>query len=119
VVGEGRDLDAALAQWRQAEADDVETVEEVLAKPALGDEALEVGVGRCDDADVDPDRMRLADGMNLGGFEEPQQLGLDVEGGLADLVEEERANNFRAVSDLGQKNQPSCRTIPAERGGFV
>ena len=35
--------------------------------------------------------LRLADRVHLAGLEEAQQLGLDVEAGVADFVEEERA----------------------------
>ena len=79
VLDEQRNLLAALAQRRHVEADDVEAVEEVFAKAAVGDELFEVGVGGGDDADVDGDGPRLAERMDLAGLEEAQQLGLHVE----------------------------------------
>ena len=84
-------LDAALAQRRQVQAHDAEAVEEVLAEAAVADQGFEVGVGGGDDADVDAGGLRLADRMDLAGLEKAQQLGLDVEAGVADLVEEQRA----------------------------
>ena len=51
-----------------------------------------------DDADVDVDRLRLADAAHLAAIEHAQQLRLEVERELADLVEEQRA----AVGGLDQ-----------------
>ena len=91
MVDERRNLLAPLAQRRQPQPDDVEAVEEVLAEPALGDQRFEVGVGRGDDADVDLDRLRLAEAVHFVGLEEAQQLGLELGPDLGNLVEEERA----------------------------
>ena len=81
---------------------DVEAVEQVLAEASLGDELLEVGVGGGDDADVDLDRVRLAERMDLVGLEEAQQLRLEVEADVADFVEEERAAGGGA-DDAGER----------------
>ena len=91
MLDQRRDLLAPFAQRRHRQAHDVQAVEEVLAEPPLVDHLLEVGVGRGDDADVDVDRPRLAERVDLARLEEAQQLGLHVERDLADLVEEERA----------------------------
>ena len=53
---------------------------------------------RRDHADVDVDRLRLADAPDLAAIEHAQQLRLEVERELADLVEEQRA----AVRGLDQ-----------------
>ncbi len=53
VVGQHRNLDAAFAQRRDVQADDVEAVEEVFAEAALRDQRVEVGVGGGDQAHVD------------------------------------------------------------------
>jgi hypothetical protein len=50
VLDERRDLLAPLAERRKVERQHVEPVEQVLAEAAPGDEALELGVGRGDDA---------------------------------------------------------------------
>jgi hypothetical protein len=70
--------------------DDVEAVEEILAEAPLGHELLEFRIGRGNHADVDFHRLRLAEWMNLVCFEEPEQLGLDVERHVGNLVEEQR-----------------------------
>ena len=91
MIDERRNLLAALAQRRQPQADDVEAVEEVLAEAPVGDERLEIGVGGGDDADVDLDRLRLAEAVDLVGLEEAEELGLQLGADLGDLVEEEGA----------------------------
>ena len=91
VADERRNLVAPFAQRRDAQADDVEPVEQVLAEAPVLDLLFEVGVGRGDDADVDGERRGLAERADLAGLEEAQQLGLQVEAELADLVEKERA----------------------------
>ena len=46
---------------------------------------------RGDDPHVHPARLRRTDALELAFLQHPQQLGLDVRGELADLVEEDRA----------------------------
>ena len=87
----GRDFVAAFAQRGDGEADDVQAVEEVLAKPSLLDQVIQTAVGGGDDADVDGERRRLAEGADLARLEKAQQLRLQVEAELADFVEKERA----------------------------
>ena len=56
VVDEPGNLVAALAQRAQREADHVQAIEQILAKPAVADRVLELGVGGRDDANVDGER---------------------------------------------------------------
>ena len=91
VVDEAGDFVAAFAQRRDREADDVEAVEEVFAEAAGADGVFEVGVGGGDDADVDGQRAGFTERGDLAGFEEAEQLGLEVEAELADFVEEQGA----------------------------
>ena len=55
-------------------------------------------MGRRDHADVDVDRLGLADAADLAAVEDAQELRLEIERELADLVEEQRA----AVGGLDQ-----------------
>jgi hypothetical protein len=64
----------------------VDPVVEVLAKGALVDRALEVAVGRRDEADVEPDLALAADRPDLALLEGAQELRLERERQLADLV---------------------------------
>ena len=81
---------APLAERRQAEHEDLQAVVEVLAELARGDPLREVAVRRADEADVDPERARLADAPDLAVLEGAQELRLERERHLGDLVEEQR-----------------------------
>src|SRR5581483_12074324 len=80
----------------------VPPVEDILAEASGGDLGLEVAVRRRDDPDVDGDRLRPADPLELPILEHAEQLRLRLEGQLADLVEEERA----AVGQLEAADAP-------------
>ena len=96
VLGQRRDVGLALAERGQVDLERVEPEEEVLAELVGVDHLAEVAVGRAEDADVDAERVVLADAADLARLEEPEQLDLHALVELADLVEEERA----AVGDL-------------------
>ena len=91
MLHEQRNVVAPLAQRRQLHRDDVQAVEQILAERALGDHLREIGVRRGDDADVDLDRLRVADALELALLQHAQQLGLQRRAHRPDLVEEERA----------------------------
>ena len=65
---------------------------EVPAELARVDLVGEVAVGRGDDAHVDLGLLGAAHRHDLAGLQRPQQLGLQLEGKLAHLVEKERAS---------------------------
>ena len=76
VLGEQRDVPAALAQRRHVQRDHREPVEEVLAEAPGGDQVLEVAVGGGDHPHVDAHRLAAADPLEALALEHPQQLGL-------------------------------------------
>ena len=90
VVDEAVEILPTLAQGGQADADDVQSKEEVLAKAPGRDLGLELAIGRGDHTGVDGERRRAADPLETTLLEEAQQLGLQLERQLADLVEKER-----------------------------
>src|SRR5262245_30887962 len=90
MLREQQDVPAALAKWRDIDRHDVDTVKEVLAKPALGDLALEVPIRRRNHARVERDLFVAADGTNAALLQPPEQLHLHVDRHLAKLVEEDR-----------------------------
>ena len=91
VVGEGRDLDAPLAQRRHVEADDVQAVEEVFAEAALATRASRSALVAAMTRTSTLDRLRFADRVDLARLEEAEELGLHVERRFANLVEEQGA----------------------------
>ena len=58
---------------------------------ARGREGREIAIRRRDDADVDLDRRRAADALELLLLEHAQQLGLKIEPHLGDFVEQQRS----------------------------
>ncbi len=91
VIAEQRDIVAPLAERRQAEGDDVEAIVEVLAELPLGDQFLDIPVGRGHEPDIERDQLLAADPADLSLLEHAEQVDLRLGGHLADLVEEERA----------------------------
>ena len=91
VIGEHRKLLAALPQGRKLNGDDVESKEQILAKFAARDRALEIAVGGGDDAHVHMDIVFAAESREFAVLEDLQQLGLQRRAHFADLVEEHRA----------------------------
>ena len=73
------------------DADDVQTVEQVLTETPLADQALQVLVGRGDDAYVHLDRFMPADPVELSVGQHPQQTGLQFRRHITDLVQKQGA----------------------------
>ena len=92
VIDQLGDVFSSLAQRRDDEVNDVEAIEQVLAKVPVGDHRAEVAVGRGNDAHVHPRAGAIRpDLLQLSGLEEPQQQALHPQRHLADLVEKHRA----------------------------
>src|SRR5262245_39313647 len=79
-----RNLLPAIPERRHLNPDHAEAIVEILSKLSLGHALFEVRVGGGEDADVDGLRPRIADRHDLTLLQEAQQLGLDVEGKVAD-----------------------------------
>jgi hypothetical protein len=60
-----------------------------ILRSALGDLRFEASIRRADDSNVDRDRLRASHALHLLLLEHAKQLGLQIEGELTDLVEEE------------------------------
>ena len=90
-VGHQDDVAGALAQGRQVQGDDVESLVEVQAEASLAHHLLEVAVRRGDDAHVDGDRLVATHALNAALAEHTQQLYLSRDVNLADFVEKDRA----------------------------
>ncbi len=86
----------ALAQRRQVQRDDVQPVVEIAAEVADANLLVEIAIRRRDDARVDRNRLRRADGNDFAMLQRAQQLDLRRRRRLADFVEEERALRRRA-----------------------
>ena len=91
MLGEERDVLAALAQWRQVDGNGVETEKQILAEFSGGDLGGHVGVRGRDEADIDAVGPGRADAFVFAGLERAQNLRLLAERNVADLVHEQRA----------------------------
>ena len=89
--GEQRNVLLAFAKRRQAQVDDVEAIEEVLAEASGLDQPREVAGGGSEQAARRAEWIRAVGGPNLARFERAKQTRLQIERKLGDLVEEERA----------------------------
>ena len=96
----------AIAKRRDVERDDGEPVVEVLAELALAHQPAQIAVGGGHDADIDRDRRRAADALDLLLLEHAQERRLHLGRHLADLVEEDRAG----VREL---EAPAAQTVRA------
>ena len=81
----------ALAQRGHANRHDAETIVQILAEPAVGDELVEPPVRRRDDARGHPDRLLAADALELAVLQDAQQLRLRRLVQISDFVEKDRA----------------------------
>ncbi len=94
---------APLAQRRKRDRDDREAVVEVLAERPGRDHGREVPVGRGDDPRI-RSRRRAAERGHGPFLDRAEELGLEVQGKLADLVEEEGpAVRLAEATGLGRR----------------
>ncbi len=91
MVGEQRDVVLALAQRRQIDVDDVDSVEQFLAEAAGLDLGFEIFIGGAQHAHVERHRIVGAERVCLALLQRAQQLDLQRERQLADLVEQDGA----------------------------
>ena len=91
MSGQKRNVLAPLAQRRETDADDVETMKKILAKQAFLDPCFQVLVRRGNHADVGLDRRLAANPVVMSVGKDPQQPGLQFGRHVADFVEEQRA----------------------------
>src|SRR5258706_15449121 len=91
IRGEERDVLGALVERRQLQRHHVQSIVEVLAERADLLLFRELAVRGGNDAHVEGNRARRADGAHLARLDHAQQLHLQRQRHVADLVEEERA----------------------------
>src|SRR5579872_7144760 len=100
VVDEEGNVVAALAQRRQRNGKDIETIKKVGSKAPVGYHLLQVLVGSRHDADIDSNSAGTSESFKFLLLKDTQKFGLEFDGEIADLVEEERP----AVGELEPAN---------------
>jgi len=84
-----RNVFAPVAQRGQANRDDAQAIEQILAKRAGGDEFVEAAIGGRDDAHRDTNGLFAADPLQLAVLQNAQELGLRGFMQVADFVEKD------------------------------
>ena len=88
VLGQLGNIFLALAQRREAQGNDVQAIEEVLAELAFHDHLAQVRIGRRQDAHIHFDGFGPAQPHEFTFLDDTQQLGLSFHAHRADLVKE-------------------------------
>jgi len=76
VFGQGDDVLASVAQWRDVNGEGGQAVVQILTELAFRDPVLHVAVGGGDNAHIDLDVFIAADAADGAAFQCAQQLGL-------------------------------------------
>src|SRR6202011_2423202 len=88
MMHEQRHVVLAITQRWQLNGDDMETVEQILAKLPLLHHLAKVDVGRGDDPHVNLDGLHAAETHEVAFLDDAQELGLSLERDVPNLVEE-------------------------------
>src|SRR5262249_15417958 len=112
------DVTAALAQRRELDARDGESIEEVVAEASGLDFLVEVAPGGRHHAHIDADPLVATDAPKLGPLDCAQELRLKGDVEIADLVDEQRAAVGVLEEPLvgGDRAGESTPLVPEERG---
>src|SRR5262245_46867535 len=83
---------SALAQWRQSNGEDAQSIVEVTAKLVHRSQLLQVVVGGCDETEVCLDGLIAAHPFKPLFLQDAQDLGLGQGSHIADFVQEQGAS---------------------------
>jgi len=86
-----RNVLPALAERRQGDVDNLQTIVNILPELARRDAGGQIPVGRGNDAYIRPDGLCTADAGDFSVLQDPEDLGLGGQGHIADLVEKDRS----------------------------
>ena len=89
IVNDCGNLRATFAQGRNSQADYIKTIVKVLAKTTLGHQLFKITISCRNDSNIDFAGPLVAQRLNFTLLQKPQKLGLNIEGKIANLVEEE------------------------------
>ena len=110
-LGHRQDVLAPVAQRRQADLEDPQSVVEVLAELAAGEGRFEIAVGRRHDPHVRFHRPRRAEALELALLQDAQELGLDGRGHLPHLVEKQDAPRGLLDAAGPRRDRPGERPL--------
>jgi len=106
----------ALAKGGHTDRDPPDPVIEILAETLGGDQGEEILVGGADKPDVQRNGHPTPNPLDHPLLQNPQQFGLQAQGHLADLVEEDRAagGKFQPTRGLAHGARESPAFVPEE-----
>src|SRR5215472_393051 len=90
VPDQERDVLGPFPKWRYTDREDAQAVVEVGAKHPGPDGLSQITVAGGDHPDVDPDRLGVADPLELAFLKDPEELRLQLQREVPNLVQEER-----------------------------
>ena len=90
-MGEQRDISHAIAQGRHLDFDYRDAEIKVFAEGAFADHLLQIAVGGAEHSNIDGMRNVRTQALDRPLLQHAQQLGLQREGQVADLIDEDRA----------------------------
>ena len=105
MVDERGNIVGPLVQGGQPEGDDVEPVVEIFTKDSLGDQLVDVAMGRRHEPDVEGDHLATTQPPDLMLLENPKEIDLSLGGHLANFVKKKRA----LLRNLEPAGLASCR----------
>ncbi len=117
VLDEHRHVFLAFTERRHQQRDDVEPIEQVLSKGALGDQLAQVPVGRANHPHVDGTFGSLrADLLQLSGFEKAEHERLHAQCHFADLVQKHgaRIRDFELAGLVAIGARETAFDVPEE-----
>src|SRR2546429_1202210 len=91
MIRKQRDVLPMLPKRRQCDMDDIQAIEEITAESPGLDFLVEIPVGACDHANIDPKRLGASHCPHLLLLDHAQKFHLHMHGHLADLVEKNGA----------------------------
>ena len=100
IIDQQRDVFPALPKRRHGDRENIQPVPEILPERSLVDLRFKIAIGGGDDADIDFYRVGTAQAFKLAGLDDLEQLGLQIKGQFADLIQKQGGGHWRFRSGL-------------------
>src|SRR6266850_1807286 len=119
MVRQQQNVISSLSQRRRRKLDDVQAVEQVLAKLVLTNGVDNIAVGGGDQAHVHAQFLIAANACKTAVFQEAEQFGLERPAHVADFIEEDGAAvGFFDASELLLEGAGECAPLVTEKFTF-
>src|SRR5271170_4619702 len=85
------DVFLALAQWRDIDGDNVQSIVKILAKGSLLERLAEIAIRGCDQAHIHLHRFRATQALELALLQDAEQFHLRYRRNVSNLIEKQRS----------------------------